>query len=105
MFFHCATGGIKLDLLRTNNKICFEVDMDHVLVASENACRWGMQGRSVVGFGKAYILGDADSKKEGLDVIMEHYGATAPFSYKEEVLKRTLIIKVTIDRMTGKVVG
>lgn len=105
LYFHCATEGMKLDMLRKNSRVCFEWDLDHALVRSENACQWGMKGQSIVGFGKAFLLDDPESKKEGLDVIMEHYGAEGPFSYKEKGLHNIFIIKVEIESMTGKKLG
>jgi hypothetical protein len=33
---------------------------------------------------------------------MEHYGAPAPFSYAEETLAKTAIIRIDIESATGK---
>jgi nitroimidazol reductase NimA-like FMN-containing flavoprotein (pyridoxamine 5'-phosphate oxidase superfamily) len=102
LYFHCAQEGKKLDILGRNNRICFEVDIDHELVKGENACEWGMKGRSVVGIGRARLINDAVGKRQALDIIMKHYGAPEPFSYKEKGFEKALIIKVEIESMTGK---
>jgi uncharacterized protein len=105
LYFHCAKEGMKLDMARKNNRVCFECDVDQALVTSRNACEWGIKGQSIVGFGRAFLLDDPESKKGALDVIMEHYGAKGPFSYKEKAFEKALIIKVEIESMTGKKIG
>lgn len=102
LYFHCARQGKKLDILKKNNSVCFEVDVDHELVRGGNACEWGMKGRSVVGIGKAYLIDDPVGKRQALDIIMSHYGATEPFFYKEKGFEKALVIKVEIESMTGK---
>ena len=102
LYFHCAQEGKKLDILSRNNRICFEVDIDHELVKGESACEWGMKGRSVVGIGRARLINDAVGKQQALDIIMKHYGAPEPFSYKGKGFEKALIIKVEIESMTGK---
>jgi uncharacterized protein len=102
LYFHCAQEGKKLDILKKNNRVCFEVDVDHELVQGESACEWGMKGRSVVGIGKACLIDDAAGKQQALDIIMKHYGAKEPFSYKEKGFEKALIIKVEIESMSGK---
>jgi nitroimidazol reductase NimA-like FMN-containing flavoprotein (pyridoxamine 5'-phosphate oxidase superfamily) len=105
LYFHCAQEGMKLDMVRKNNRVCFECDLDHELVLSGSPCEWGMKGRSVVGFGKVSLIEAPEAKREALDVIMEHYGAKGPFSYKEKGFEKALIMKVEIERMTGKKIG
>ena len=102
LYFHCAREGKKLDILRKNNRVCFEVDVDHELVKGESGCEWGMKGRSVIGIGKAFLINDTVGKQRALDVILRHYGAPGPFSYKEKGFEKVLIIKVEIESMTGK---
>ena len=40
IYFHSAKKGKKIDIIKKNNKVCFEFDIDHELVKSENACKW-----------------------------------------------------------------
>ncbi len=102
LYIHCAQEGRKLDILKKNDRVCFEVDIDHALVKGESACDWGMKGSSVVGFGKASFVDDEVGKRQALDIIMRHYGAPEPFTYKEKGFEKVLIIKVEIESMTGK---
>ncbi|RPH48908.1 MAG: pyridoxamine 5'-phosphate oxidase family protein [Desulfobacteraceae bacterium] len=104
LFFHSAKEGKKLDILRKNNKVCFEMDTDHEVVKSEKACDWGMKYKSVIGFGHAFVVEDIESMKAALDVIMAHYSAGS-FEYDVKKLERTVAIKVEIEYMTGKKKG
>ena len=102
LYFHCAREGKKLDVLKRNDRVCVEFDLDQEPVTSESPCEWTMPYESVIGFGRASLVDDPGSKQKALDAIMEHYGARGPFSYHEKDLARALIIQVTIESMTGK---
>ena len=104
LYFHCANQGKKLDILKKNNNVCFEVDINHELVKADQACDWGMKYKSVVGFGKAVFIEDVESKRRTLDVIMQQYSERS-FGYPAEAIKNTVIIKVEIESMTGKQSG
>ena len=101
LYFHCAGEGKKLDLLRAHPEVCFEVESRVKIVQGKDACGWGVTYRSIIGYGVAEIVADADEKRQGLDVIMAHY-SDGEFEYPEKNLKRTTVIKVNITSMTGK---
>ena len=101
LYFHTAREGKKLRILEKNNRVCFEFDILQELVKSEEPCRWGMKYMSVVGFGKASLIEDLESKQRALDIIMQHYNGSS-YAYKEEVIHKATILKVEIDRMIGK---
>ena len=101
LYFHTGKAGKKIDILQRNNRVCFQVDVDLEVVESENPCDWNMNYRSVIGHGRAVFLEDPAEKKHALDIIVEHYGA-AKSDYDEARLRRLTLIKVQIERMTGK---
>ena len=104
LYFHTAAKGKKLDILKKNNRVCFEVDLDCELKAAPNACEWSMNYKSVIGFGTASILADSDSKQRALNIIMRHYSGKS-FKLSESKVKKTVIIAVKIESMTGKQSG
>ncbi len=53
LYFHGALEGKKIDILRKNQNVCFEFDVDAEVVEKEKACSWGMKCQSMIGFGKA----------------------------------------------------
>jgi hypothetical protein len=101
-YFHCAREGKKLEMLRKNNFVCFELDTDHELYEGENGCDWGMKFSSIVGYGKITEIEDSESGIRGLDCIMSHYSKKEKFSYDEKVLANTRILRLDIESMTGK---
>jgi nitroimidazol reductase NimA-like FMN-containing flavoprotein (pyridoxamine 5'-phosphate oxidase superfamily) len=104
LYFHTAREGKKIDILQKNNRVCFEVDCDHELVTDETACKWSMKYRSVVGFGKAFVKDDPESKRKALDIVMQHYGGQ-PSDYSAAIMEKMLVIKVEIESMIGKYSG
>lgn len=101
LYFHSAGEGKKLDMLEENQNVCFEFDVDVELLKADEACDFGMNYRSVIGFGKAQILEDDEAKRRGFDVIMRQY-SDGSYSYPDSEVKGTTIIRVDIQSMTGK---
>ncbi|MCK5173861.1 MAG: pyridoxamine 5'-phosphate oxidase family protein [Planctomycetes bacterium] len=104
LYFHCSRQGKKLDILRRNNNVCFEVDIDCEIVKADRPCDWGMKYESVIGYGKAVFIEDAGQKRKALDIIMQQY-SNGEFGYPEEAIKNTVVIKIEIETMTGKQSG
>jgi uncharacterized protein len=101
-FFHCANVGKKLEMLKKNNYVCFELDTEHELYTGENGCDWGMKFSSIVGYGKITRVEDKEERIKGLDCIMSHYSDKEKFSYDENVLENTMILRLDVEEMTGK---
>lgn len=101
LYFHSALEGRKIDLINKNSNICFEVDQIIQFKKAKIACDWSIQYKSVIGEGRAQFLYDPEEKKEGLDIIMAQYSGRT-FEYTSEMLEKTLVIKLVIDKMTGK---
>jgi uncharacterized protein len=105
LYFHCAREGKKLDILRQNQEVCFEVDIeDQIVKAPGNICSWSSKYRSVIGFGKALVLENWQEKAAALNIITAHYGA-AHHDFSEKEVARLSIIKIEINSMTGKKSG
>ena len=102
LFFHSAGEGRKIEIIRKNNHVCFEMDTDHDLKSGREACDFTMKYSSVVGWGYIYIITDEKEKKAGLNSIMEHYTNRTEFTYFQDVLDRTTVLKLVIKTMTGK---
>jgi nitroimidazol reductase NimA-like FMN-containing flavoprotein (pyridoxamine 5'-phosphate oxidase superfamily) len=101
LYFHCAREGRKIDILKSNDRVCIEVDIDARILCGEAPCRWTAKYRSVIGFGRARIIDDEKEKKAGLDIIMAHYGGSGG-PYDEKSLQRTSLIEVALESVTGK---
>ena len=70
LYFHSAAAGTKIDIMKRNNNVCFEISIDHGIIESDTACDFEAQHRTVVGFGKAVIVTDEVEKLKALDGIV-----------------------------------
>ena len=101
LYFHGSLKGRKVKLIKQNNKVCFEMDIDAELQKSEDPCDWTIKGESVVGVGKASILEDDGEKSHALRLIMGHY-SEGDFSFPKSTLDSVLVVRVDISSITGK---
>jgi nitroimidazol reductase NimA-like FMN-containing flavoprotein (pyridoxamine 5'-phosphate oxidase superfamily) len=101
LYFHGSLKGKKVDIIKKNQKVCFEFDTNTEIVKADNACHWTMKYRSVIGFGKAVLLEDLDEKRKALNIIMSQY-SDRTFQFDDAILKKTAVIKLEIESMTGK---
>jgi len=101
LFFHSAREGRKIEILKKNNPVCFEFDINPEIKAGKTACAWGMKYKSVIGYGTATFIEDPEEKQAALDIIMGQY-AEGDFKYSDKTLSEMLVIRIDISTMTGK---
>ena len=101
LYFHSASEGHKIDILKKNNNVCFQMDIQTKMVKSESPCNWGMKYLSVVGSGKAQIIHNQEEKRRGLDILMAKYSSEESFQYSDEAISKVTVIKLEIDEVTG----
>jgi hypothetical protein len=104
LYFHGGAGGRKVQMLRKNNAVCFEFDVDVEMSPSDQPCSCGLKYRSILGYGKAFFIEEPAEKQQALSAIMGHYGGTN-FQFSDDVVRRTTVFRVEIESMTGKESG
>lgn len=102
IYIHSASAGKKINVLRINPQVCFELEDETATVADDIACRWSQMYRSVVGYGKVEIVTSFDEKVLALDIIMQQHGAPAEMEFDPKEVEAIVVLKLTIDSMTGK---
>ncbi len=102
LWFHCATEGRKLDILKRNPRICFSIVLDYRMVRNEDFTKYTSLYRSVTGWGSVEMMRTNEEKIEGLDVLKEHAGFPGDYNYPESALQRVVVFRVVIERLTGK---
>jgi uncharacterized protein len=100
-YFHSALEGKKLDLIKKNNRVCFEAEADFQLIEGDIPCRWSVQYASIIGFGKAYLITDREDKRKGLEIIFRHY-SQGPFEMTDTEIARVAVIRIDVESVTGK---
>jgi len=101
LFIHSAREGKKIDMIKRNSRVSFEMEIDTSVIIEDTACDCRTKYRSVIGTGRAYLIDDPQGKREGLDILMAHY-SDKPYKYPDNRIAGMLIIKIEIDSLTGK---
>ncbi|ACF14291.1 putative nitroimidazole resistance protein [Chloroherpeton thalassium ATCC 35110] len=101
IFFHSAHAGTKMEILKRNNKVCFEISVDHGVIESEQACDFEARHRTVIGFGSASFIEDEAEKTSALDLIVARF-SDKKFDYPKAAVNRTAVIKIEIESIKGK---
>jgi RimJ/RimL family protein N-acetyltransferase/nitroimidazol reductase NimA-like FMN-containing flavoprotein (pyridoxamine 5'-phosphate oxidase superfamily) len=105
IYIHCARTGKKLDLIRKNPTVCFEIEQKADIVKNKKACKWTTTYRSIVGYGKIEIVADFSQKQRGLEIIMAHNGAPDSIDLDPKEVDSVLILKLKIDSLSAKQSG
>lgn len=84
LYFHCATKGRKLDAIRQNPCVAFEMDEMLGLTEGATACEYGCAYASITGTARAALVEDMDEKCKGLSLLMHRQtGKAFSFTCKE----------------------
>ena len=102
IYIHSAPEGKKIELLKQNKQVCFEVEGTVEIVKGDEACDWTTRYRSVVGYATVEILSDEQSKQKGMEVIMAQHGAPELVNFNARNLERMVILKLKITSISGK---
>ena len=102
IYIHCAREGRKIDVLKQNNRVCFEIEQGVELVKHKKACGWATRYRSLVGYANVEILTGFVEKEDALKVIMVHNGAEGEINFEEKAVNATAILKLNITEVVGK---
>ena len=102
IYMHSARSGKKIDLLRKNNEVCFEIEQKVKIVKSPNPCKWSTMYRSIIGYGDVEIITDDEQKRVGLDIIMAHHGNNEKYQYEKRLVDLIIVLKLNIREVTGK---
>ena len=101
IYLHSSKTGTKMDFLRSNTNVCFEVDIFHKTLHGDHPCSYNVKYQSVVGFGTAAILKDEQDRKEGLKTIIDHYH-TEGYCIDDLDMSRVAVIRIDIEELHGK---
>jgi nitroimidazol reductase NimA-like FMN-containing flavoprotein (pyridoxamine 5'-phosphate oxidase superfamily) len=104
VYIHCASAGRKLDILRANPRVCVEFAIDQEIVFAPVSCKMSMRYRSVIGFGTAAIVENAEEKRRGIAAIVRQYAEMTDI-IPDEALACIVVLKVNIEELTGKSSG
>jgi len=101
LYLHSASEGRKLDILRRNNNVCFEVSCEGEPVNAETPCNSGYYFSSIIGFGEAVFIKDTDEKCEALSIMFKHQ-ADRDVKFTGDQAERLCVFKIVSADFIGK---
>ena len=100
LYFHCAKDGKKVELLRKNPKVMFEMDCEHIFILYEERMSCTMGYKSVMGYGIMEFVEEND-KLKALQILMRQYHAEE-FKFNTNMIAVTEVLRLKVTSMTGK---
>lgn len=102
LYFHCAKVGEKLDRMRADPNVAFEVDGAHQLVDGPNACDYSFGFQSVIGTGTLSEVA-GEERRAGLIALMRQVAPDRDFDCMDVDLERGVnVLRLDVAQMTGK---
>jgi nitroimidazol reductase NimA-like FMN-containing flavoprotein (pyridoxamine 5'-phosphate oxidase superfamily) len=101
LYIHCAKDGRKINILKTNPRVCFEIEGKSELITELDACDWTLKYQSLIGYGTIEILENRNEKIAGLDILMSQFDSKKN-SYHPKYIDAIVILKLTIESISGK---
>ena len=101
LYFHSALEGKKINALRQNSRVCFEVSYEGEAIHPINPCNSGYYFASVIGFGDVVFIDDVHEKCEALSIMFQHQTAKS-VAFSEEQAKTVCVFKIISTDFTGK---
>jgi nitroimidazol reductase NimA-like FMN-containing flavoprotein (pyridoxamine 5'-phosphate oxidase superfamily) len=101
LYLHSALRGKKLDMIRRNPKVFFEMDCDLDPFEGEKPCQYGLAYSSVMGRGTAVIVEDVEEKKKAMSVLMKTQTGK-DFSFEDRLVSIVSVIRIDVLEYTAK---
>lgn len=100
LYCHCACEGRKLELLRRDGRVAFEMDCRGELVRGEAACSHSYYYASVVGTGRVEFL-EGEEKCRGLSALMRHMAGRED-RFTAEQLRGVVVFAIRVEKLSAK---
>ena len=101
LYLHGATQGKKLDMIRANPSVFFEMDCDRMPFEGKVPCQYGMVYSSIMGRGTACIVEEKDEKNRAMVALMKTQTGK-DFVFEERWLDIVAVIRIDVAEYTAK---
>jgi hypothetical protein len=104
IYFHSAREGEKIEDIKRDGRVCFEVDLPLAFVRAEGSpCKADYRYQSVICTGRARLVEDPEEKLRAFTALMEKYQPEGGYGdFPEERVALTAVIRIDVLTMTGK---
>ena len=101
LYLHSALQGKKLDMIRTNPRVFFEIDCDRMPFEGRVPCQYGLVYSSIMGRGTAQIVEDVEEKKRAMTILMKTQTGK-DFSFEDRLVSIVAVIRIDVAEYTAK---
>ena len=101
VYLHSALKGKKLDMIRQNPRVFFELDCDLTPFEGKLPCQYGLSYSSVMGRGVARFVEDVEEKMHAMTVLMKTQTGK-DFSFNERLVSMVAVIRIDVTEYTAK---
>ena len=101
LYLHSATRGKKLDMIRANSRVFFEIDCDRMPFEGRVPCQYGLVYSSIMGRGTARIVEDVEEKKKAMTILMKTQTGK-DFSFEDRLVSIVSVIRIDVAEFTAK---
>ena len=101
LYLHSAVRGKKLDMIRENPTVFFEMNCDLIPFEGPGPCRYGLSYSSLMGQGHARIIDDPEEKQEAMTRLMKTQSGK-DFSFNEKLVSIVSVIRIDVSEYTAK---
>lgn len=102
LYCHCANIGKKIDILEENPYVFIEIDNEKDVIKGNSPCEYGFEYFSVMSPGKVEFIHNIYDKVHGLNKLVEHYTSNNNNEFKNEVLNKVFLLKITCTNLSAK---
>lgn len=104
IYFHSAREGEKMEDIKRDSRVCFEIDLPITYVKSTGIpCKADYLYRSVMIKGRTRIVSEREERLRALEGLMEKYQPQGDYgAFPEDKLALTAVVRIDIEEMTGK---
>ena len=101
LYLHSALKGKKLDMMRANPNVFFEIECDRMPFDGKLPCQYGLVYSSIMGRGKARIIDDVEEKMKAMSVLMKTQTGK-DFTFNEQLVSIVAVIRIDVEEYTAK---
>lgn len=101
-YFHGARSGRKIDLMKKDPRVGFEMDTNYKLNEDEAACEYSARFQSVIGSGRITFIEDIPEKRKALNVIMGHNTGKWNWEFPEKTVNATCVFRLDVEELSCK---
>lgn len=101
LYLHGARRGRKIDVIKANPKVFYEMCCDITPFEGDVACRYGITYASIMGRGMATLVEDVEEKKQALSILMKTQTGK-DFTFEDKLTTVVSIIKIDTLEFTAK---